>query len=173
MALEDRCLPAVTLTPGANIDVSAMSGNEAEESITIDPTNSTRLFVAAVQASAFGSNAGQGEPGLVASFSTNSGKTWDTRLMARGGPNDDGLPSGIADPSAAFDKYGNLFLAYQTGTTMQYGACSEAAAKNTVLIDKGRSTKWSNDEFALSGNTRDISPLKRSQGEPIRWGATE
>ena len=26
---------------------------------------------------------------------------------------------------------------------------------------------------ALSGNTRDISPLKRSQGEPIRWGATE
>jgi hypothetical protein len=99
--IEPRLLMSATaLTAGANVNITRESGNQAEASIAIDPTNPSRLFEV--------SNIDFGDF-LVAGFSNDSGKTWTTRHMADGA---DGLPAACCDPSVAFDARGNLFMTY-------------------------------------------------------------
>ena len=91
----------------ANINVSATPGNHAEGTIVVDPRNPSRLFAA--------SNAPG--VGLLAALSFNGGATWTRRPMAgdavgKTGLAADGLAPACCDPSAAFDRFGNLYLTY-------------------------------------------------------------
>ena len=87
-----------------NVNVSRTSGNQAEGTIAVDPSNPSRLFAA--------SNAPG--VGLFASTSSDGGVTWTGRIVLENDPTLDspGPPAACCDPSAAFDRFGNLFLAY-------------------------------------------------------------
>jgi hypothetical protein len=91
LGLFARSAPAaVTLTVGTNINITKSSGNNAEETIAINPLNPNNLFVDDTW-----SNIGK--------YSTNGGATWQNSNLSA-------LGSTIGDCSASWDKFGNLFL---------------------------------------------------------------
>ena len=91
---------APALTVGANVNLSARSGNQVEGAIAVDPNNRNRVYAVAMNASPAGS--------LIAARSGDGGATW-TRGTVTGA---EGLPLASADPSLSWDAYGNLFLSY-------------------------------------------------------------
>jgi uncharacterized repeat protein (TIGR01451 family) len=89
--------------PGTPADLTMTLGNEVNPAIAIDASNAANIFsVAATESGAIVNP-------LVTSFSTNQGKTWTTNLIATG--KDDLMPA-YGYPSAAFDSFGNLYVAY-------------------------------------------------------------
>jgi PKD domain-containing protein len=85
---------AFTTNVGPDVNITRLGGNQAEGTITIDPTNTQRLFEAS-------------NPGTTAFRSTDGGTTW-TQVNIPGDPNS---PS-CCDNVAVFDPFGNLFLVY-------------------------------------------------------------
>jgi hypothetical protein len=75
------------VTVGAPVNVSLASGNQAEATVAVDPTNPLRIFEAS-------------NPGTSAAVSSDGGATW-TRYS---------IPNTCCDNVAVFDNFGNLFL---------------------------------------------------------------
>jgi len=100
LATGARCQSFV---PGLPVDATAILGNEINPSITIDTLNPSNIFVISAT-----ETAGLVNP-LVASYSTNEGATWTTNMIATGA---DGLVPAYGYPSAAYDSFGNLYVAY-------------------------------------------------------------
>ena len=96
-SLESRLLLAAT---PVNLDISLLTGNEAEPCITIDKAHPKRVFATSKITP---------EVGLLASDSTDGGATWTSRRVADG---NDNLPVAATDPYATFDGNGNLFFTY-------------------------------------------------------------
>src|SRR5262249_14274338 len=92
------------LSANTNVNTSKRSGNQAETSIAIDPTNPNRVCVMSHDLTA---------TGMSGSYSTDGGATWHNRLVATGG---DGLIAANGDPSSTFDKFGNLWICYLTAS---------------------------------------------------------
>jgi uncharacterized repeat protein (TIGR01451 family) len=120
--------PAVA--PGSNVNISAIGAtssgtpnirqdSEPETTITIDPSNPSRLFAA--------SNKGEK---LFGAYSADGGITWTARIMADGS---DGIPQACCDPKATFDAFGNLFLTY-----MNTSRASERKAVIVLSTDGGK-----------------------------------
>ena len=84
----------------ANVNISKTPGNQAEGAIAVDRADPSKLFAV--------SNIDVGD-GLLVGTSNDGGASWNHRLIAN---DKDGLPPACCDPSAAFDQFGNLFLAY-------------------------------------------------------------
>lgn len=97
--LEPRLLYATSIGVPQVVNVSRMSGQQAEESIAVNPTNPNEMFLAA----------NEDGTSLLGAVSEDGGATWSGRTFATG---TDGLPRACCDPSAAFDAFGNLFFAY-------------------------------------------------------------
>jgi hypothetical protein len=96
------------LSATTTTDVSQLPKNQAETTIAVNPVNPSQVFVA--------SNEVDTGHGLFAAVSTDGGTDWmpsDLRDL-RIADGDDGLPTAVSDPSAAFDQFGNLFLTYLT-----------------------------------------------------------
>jgi hypothetical protein len=91
----------VTLSVGQNIDVNHEIGNQSEETLAIDPSNPSRMFIA--------SNDNDILPGMMGAFSTDGGLTWTPRVF---GDFSDTIPLTFSDPWASFDQFGNLFYSY-------------------------------------------------------------
>jgi hypothetical protein len=84
----------------AVVNVSHQAGQQAEQTIAMDPsTGGTRVFVGANEAAM----------SQFAGVSTDGGVTFVTREFANGA---DGLPIACCDPSATFDAFGNLYFTY-------------------------------------------------------------
>jgi hypothetical protein len=92
-----------TFTPGKPIDPTPVSGNVVNPSIVINSRNPANMFVVAA------SDAGPTINPLDVSYSTNTGATWFTNEIANG---TDGFTPAYGYPSAAFDTFGNLYVAY-------------------------------------------------------------
>ena len=140
--LEDRCLLSFGLYGGPNVNISRWVDNQAEGTITINPSNPLWLFAASV-------TYGAGGTGLFAGYSTDGGTTWTGRNMATGKPGGDSLPAAWGDPSAAFDQFGNLFLTYMVHNRTQAPAQegqSTGENINTPLNDTTRD--WAPDMWA-------------------------
>jgi hypothetical protein len=75
---------------GPNVNITKLSGNQAESTISVNPTNTNNLF-------ASDTISGRGF------FSANGGLTWNVSNLGA-------LPASIGDVQTAWDKYGNLFL---------------------------------------------------------------
>jgi hypothetical protein len=91
-----------TLRPSVipqNVNISRRRGNQAEQTIAINPTNPNNIVVVSNLDSA---NA------LFEAYSTDGGVHWKRQMVANGGA----LGHACCDPSLAFDSFGNLFLAY-------------------------------------------------------------
>src|SRR5262249_8126568 len=99
-ALEDRTLPAISfgVTVGANVNASALPGNQNESTIALDPTHPSHLFEASNN---------EAHPGLAVGFSSDGGWTGRRRALGAG---KDGLPVACSDPRAVFDSCGTLFF---------------------------------------------------------------
>jgi hypothetical protein len=107
----------------ANLNVSKLLGNQAEGAIAVDRADPSKMFVA--------TNLDVGD-GLMAGMSSDGGHTWTHRTMAN---DQDGLPAACCDPSATFDSFGNLFLAYLNNNTNAVVVLrSTDAGKNFTLL---------------------------------------
>ncbi len=95
------------LKVGPNVDVNKEPLNQTETSITIDPSNPQRMFVA--------SNENDVTFGMMGAFSTDGGLTWTSRVYGDG---TDGILKAFSDPWVAFDEFGNLFFSYLGGDNM-------------------------------------------------------
>lgn len=92
------------VTVGTNIvDVSKLPGNETDPSIVINPLNVSNLFITAT--------VDEDQPGLFTAWSTNRGLSWATNIIATNA-DAQGLTPAYGESSAAWDAYGNLFVAY-------------------------------------------------------------
>ena len=90
------------VTVGSTIDINRQTGNQSEVAIGINPTNTSQMF-------AFANDNALNGNGMSASFSTDGGATWTSRVLGDG---TDGLPSAFTDPWVAWDTFGNLFISY-------------------------------------------------------------
>jgi len=90
-----------------NVDISHRVGNEAEETIAVNPTNPLNIVMV--------SNIAEGVSGMYAAVSFDGGKTWSGRIIG----DDDALGDACCDPSLSFDEFGNLFLAYLYNVEVQ------------------------------------------------------
>ena len=85
-----------------NINATHASGNQAEQTVAVNPTNPDNIVIV--------SNDPSPGPGLFEAYSMDGGASWVTRQIAT---DDDGvLGAGCCDPSLAFDEFGNLFFTY-------------------------------------------------------------
>ena len=137
--LEDRTL--LSQDVGSNVNISKVFGNEVEPTIALDPTTAgcvpagqpCRLFAASMFNSA---NAGAGF-GLLAGVSSDGGANWTRRIIANGNGVDP-LTQALAAPSAAFDRFGNLFLAYESaGNRIIVSRSTDGGSTFTQLADLG------------------------------------
>jgi hypothetical protein len=93
---------AGNLVVGPNVNITKDGLGEAEQAIAINPTNPLNLFAMATVTSI--------DPnGVMSAYSFDGGQTWTTKVIATGS---DGLKPACCDESAAFDKFGNLFISY-------------------------------------------------------------
>src|ERR1041385_4247457 len=87
-----RLTPAqpAALTVAPNVNISRAAGNNAEETITINPRNPLNLFADDTWS-------------VVGRYSLDGGLTWNSSDVSALGASD-------GDVSSAFDDFGNLFL---------------------------------------------------------------
>ena len=151
--------PSLKITTNPNINISQMAGSQAEESIAINPTDPNHLFVSAVDDATTTDL-------FAATLDRSGGNTaWVPRIIADGEPafaigatpagSGDSLPRAEADPSVAYDQYGNLFLTYLTpgqapGETpvTQVGLVTSLAAINAPNTLTDANHTWATDEWA-------------------------
>lgn len=108
--LESRTLLSATVTGTPTIvNASKLPGSQATETIVYNPTNPNQMYMVAENTGASGT-----DTSLLTSTSTDGGKTWAPMLRFTGG---DGFPPAALDPSAAYDSFGNLFVAYKRADT--------------------------------------------------------
>ena len=94
---------AVAQTAGPNLNVTRAEGNQTEPAVAVNPGNNNQIFIASRNETG----------GLYTARSADGGATWTTRLIARNAlPSSGDVPRAYGNPSAAWDTFGNLFLAY-------------------------------------------------------------
>jgi hypothetical protein len=85
-----------------NLDTSAMPGNEAEDAIAVNPTNTSNVVTMSTL------------PDVVSGLSVNvtfdGGATWSRRVI--GGTTSDPLGNICCDEQLAWDRFGNLWMTY-------------------------------------------------------------
>ena len=109
LALLGVCLLAVAGTTAVvataasalpNVDVSVLAGNDAEDAIAVNPTNSNNVVAMAIPLAQ--------DNRLVEGVSFDGGQTWTRQLI--GGS--DGLGAICCDEQFAWDRFGNLWMTY-------------------------------------------------------------
>ncbi len=91
--------PARAATVAPDVNITRMGGNQSEAAIAIDPTDPNHVVEL--------SNREQGV-GMVLAVSKDGGVTWTVSTIAR----NDAFGSACCDPTASWDRYGNLFLGW-------------------------------------------------------------
>lgn len=108
--LESRTLLSATINGTPTIvNAGKLSGSQATETIVYNPTNPNQLYLVAQNTGILGT-----DTSLLTATSSNGGQTWTKLVQFTGG---DGYPPAGLDPTAAYDSYGNLFVAYKRADT--------------------------------------------------------
>ena len=116
MSLQARA--QVKISAGPNINITRSQANNAEETITINPTAPNNLFASETAS-------------LATKYSKDGGLTWSNSNVS-----ELGLSQG--DVSAAFDDYGNLFLSrFSSEATLQVvvGLSTNGGARFSFLFE--------------------------------------
>lgn len=96
--------PVQAATVPTNYDSSTLAGNEAEQTIAVNPTDPQNVVTMATLLSR--------PAGLSKNVSTDGGKTWTSSIIGTGGA----LGEICCDEQMAFDRYGNLWVTYLLNT---------------------------------------------------------
>jgi hypothetical protein len=104
--LEDRCVPA-SFSVGPNVNISRLPGNQAEDSLAINPINPNNIVACSNDEAA-------ALLGIGTQFyrSMDGGVTWTSKQIGTGPGTGDGLPISVGDGELTFDNFGNLFVTY-------------------------------------------------------------
>src|SRR5438132_11595322 len=102
LAVVTTALSATTAATPANVDTSAMAGNEAEDAIAVNPTNPKNIVTMSTLPDVVS--------GLFEGVSFDGGKTWTRRVI---GANQQ-FADICCDQQLAWDNYGNLWMTYLT-----------------------------------------------------------
>jgi BNR/Asp-box repeat len=86
----------------ANLDSSALLGNEAEDAIAVNPTNASNVVTM--------SSLPDVTAGLSVNVTFNAGRTWARRVI--GATTSDPLGDICCDQQLAWDRFGNLWMTY-------------------------------------------------------------
>ncbi len=117
------------MTVGPNVNISKLTGNQAESTISINPTNPLNLFESDTVSTATMSTPGH--------FSIDGGETWYASDMSA-------LPDSLGDVQTTWDSFGNLFLT-------QIGVLDGALDTPSLSVEVGLSTDGGRS-FTLLGN---------------------
>lgn len=103
--LESRMLLTATVSGTPTIvNADKVTGAQQDPTIVYNPTNPNDMYMVA-------DNVGTS---LLTSSSTDGGATWTAKVQFTGS---DGFPPASINPTAAYDSYGNLFIAYKRADT--------------------------------------------------------
>ncbi len=97
---------ATSATPIPNLNVTAVSGNEAEDAIAVNPTNPSNVVAMSTLPDVVA--------GLAVGVSFNDGQTWARRVIGAAG---DPLGEICCDQQLAWDRFGNLWMTYLVNTS--------------------------------------------------------
>ena len=97
---------ATAAAPLPNFNVTAMPGNEAENAIVVNPTNTSNVVAMSTLPDV--------PAGLAVGVSFNSGHTWARRVIGATG---DPLGEICCDQQLAWDRFGNLWMTYLLNTS--------------------------------------------------------
>ncbi len=98
---------ATAAGPPANLDVSVLANNDAEDAVAVNPTNPNNVVAMAITFTQ--------AAGLIEGVSFNGGKTWTRQVI--GGSTSDPLGDICCDEQLAWDRYGNLWMTYLLNST--------------------------------------------------------
>jgi hypothetical protein len=149
------------------VNAAKLTGPQSNETIAINPKNPQELFVAS----------DNNQASIFFSHSTDGGVTWTGQAMATG---TDGFPVAFGNPSIATDKYGNLFLAYETVDTHAVEVLMSYDSGATFhIIDRIRSTNsrpvmaTGNDAVWVSFRQQPLTgaPAQTRNGGAVVYGA--
>lgn len=93
--------------PSANLNVTAMPGNEAEDAIAVNPTRPSNVVAMSTRSDAIA--------GLAVGVSVDGGHTWSRRVI--GASTADPLGAICCDQQLAWDRFGNLWMTYLVNTS--------------------------------------------------------
>src|SRR4029450_8208478 len=108
LALAGALMTATLATaagPPANLNVTAMPGNEAEDAIAVNPTNPSNVVAMSTLPDVVA--------GLAVGVSLDGGSTWQRRVIGAAG---DPLGEICCDQQLAWDRFGNLWMTYLVNT---------------------------------------------------------
>jgi len=142
-----------------NVDVSQRQGDEAEETIAVNPTNPQNVVVV--------SNILEGVDGMFAAVSFDGGKTWARRIIGSG----DSLGSACCDPSLSFDRYGNLFLTYlyNVGNVVPVALSTDGGLSFNVIANIAKPPKQTPAGGERRGLFRYVDQPTITSGEGAVW----
>lgn len=104
--LESRMLLTATVSGTPTIvNADKVTGPQQDPTIVYNPTNPNQMYMVADNV---------GSSSLLTSTSSNGGATWTPLVQFTGS---DGFPPATINPTAAYDSYGNLFVAYKRADT--------------------------------------------------------
>jgi hypothetical protein len=141
--MESRTLLSAAITGSPSIvNVSKLVGPQESPTIVVNPTNPLDMFL-------IGNN--QADT-LYTATSTDGGHTWTTKVQFTG---NDGFPAADFNATAAYDSYGNLFIAYRrldlgsivvlysydAGQTLHL-LTSLPGVQSTPILATGHGTVW-------------------------------
>ncbi len=96
---------AAAAQPPPNFDASVMHGNEAEDAIAINPTKPSNIVTMSTLPDV--------PSGLFEGVSSDGGKTWTRQVIGASAP----LGPICCDEQLAWDRFGNLWMAYLVNTS--------------------------------------------------------
>jgi hypothetical protein len=118
--------PASAAAPAPNLNVTAMPGNEAEDAIAVNPTSPSNAVAMSTLPDVVA--------GLAVGVTTNGGATWQRHVIGAAG---DPLGEICCDEQLAWDRFGNLWMAYllNTNTDVFVALSTDGGATFTKVAD--------------------------------------
>lgn len=139
---------AAPSTP-ANVDVSVLANNDAEDAVAVNPTNPSNVVAMAITFTQ--------QTGLIEGVSFNAGRIWTRQII--GGSTADPLGDICCDEQLAWDRYGNLWMTYLLNSTgdVLVALSTDGGLNWTKVADVVPTT--------VTGNSGNGKPKARPRGQ--------
>jgi hypothetical protein len=144
---------AAPATP-ANVDVSQLANNDAEDAVAVNPTNPSNVVAMAIT---FSQSAG-----LIEGVSFNGGRTWTRQII--GGSTSDPLGDICCGEQLAWDRFGNLWMTYLLNSTgnVEVALSTDGGLGWTKVADVAPTT--------VTGNSQPGPEKTRGQVHAAQYG---
>jgi hypothetical protein len=147
---------ATSATPGPNLNVTAMPGNEAEDAIAVNPTDPSNVVAMSTLPDVVA--------GLAVGVSFDEGQTWTRRVIGTAG---DPLGEICCDQQLAWDRFGNLWMTYLVNTSGDVFVALSTDGGLTFRVVADVATNGDQPSIAAGSNSVWVS-YTRTPGKQIQ-----